>query len=206
MVIERGERYGGKGNRKKQRNIMRKTIQILLFIISYAPLYVILSIKSANGKYLTSEGLFIGVGQLCNNNKISLILLGFTVISILSYYVMYKTVLHSAPVKKSVKNKIEDNESHLSYLATYILPFIGLDFTTWQSIASSIVLFFVLGSIYIKTNLILTNPTLTLFGFCISKVETKDEKHIFIIHKGTITKNNEYNCIELINNIYIYKS
>jgi hypothetical protein len=119
--------------------------------------------------------------------------------------VLYKIILKSAPVKKFVRNKIEDNESHLSYLAAYILPFVGLDFNTWQSIASSIVLFYVLGSIYIKTNLILTNPTLTLFGFCISKVETDEGKDIFIIHKGTVVKNNDYNCIELINNIYIHK-
>jgi hypothetical protein len=106
-----------------------------------------------------------------------------------------------------VKNKTDDNEGHLSYLLAYIyiLPFVGLDFTTWQTVTSAIVFFYVLGSIYIKINLILTNPTLTLFSFCISKVKTNEEKDIFIIHKGTLIKNNPYNCIELINNIYIHE-
>ena len=184
---------------------MRKTIHISLFIISYAPLYIILFIQNINSEYLSKEGLFIGIKQIFYNNKVAIFLLCFTVFSILIYYILYKIVIKLAAEKISAKNKIEDNEGHLSYLVTYILPFVGLDFSNWQSIVSSIVLFYVLGSIYIRTNLILTNPTLTLLGFLISKIETSDGKNIFLIHKNIIQKKKEYNCIHLINNIYIHK-
>lgn len=184
---------------------MRKIIQILLFIISYIPLYVILFIQNINDDYLSKEGLFIGVKQLCYNNRISLILLCFIFFSILLYITLYKIIIKSATIKITVKNKIEDNDGHLSYLVTYILPFIGFNFDKWQSIIVSIVIFCILGSIYIKTNLILTNPTLMLFNFQISKIETKDTKDIILIHKGIIRKESDYNCIHLINNIYIHK-
>ncbi|MDR0658660.1 MAG: hypothetical protein LBG18_06990 [Mediterranea sp.] len=154
---------------------------------------------------MTDDRNFVGIKQLCINNITTMILLGFTLLSTTIYYMLYKIVLKAAPVRKFVKSRIEDNESHLSYLAAYILPFVGLNFSTWQTVASSVVLFYVLGSVYIKTNLILTNPTLTLFGFCISKVEITEGKDIFIIHKETIIKDKEYNCIELINNIFIHK-
>ena len=162
-------------------------------------------IQNINSEYLSKEGLFIGIKQICCNNKVSLFLLCFTFFSILTYYILYKIVLKSAAERISVKSKIEDNEGHLSYLATYILPFVGLDFNTWQSIVSSIVLFYVLGSIYIRTNLILTNPTLTFLGFLISKIETSEGKNIFLIHKDIIQKKKDYDCIHLINNIYIHK-
>jgi hypothetical protein len=185
---------------------MRKIIQILLFIISYVPLYIILSIQNIDDIYLSENGLFVGFKQILYNNITSLIFLFFTIFTIFVYYILYRIVLKSATVNISVKKKIENNEEHLSYLTTYILPFVGLDFSTWQSIISSIVLFSVLGSIYIRTNLILTNPTLTFFGFLITKIETNNNKDIFLIHKKTITRNKDYNCIHLINNIYIHKS
>jgi hypothetical protein len=80
---------------------MRKIIQILLFIISYAPLYIILSIQNIDSKYLADDGVFIGFKQVYSDNKITLILLGITFFSIIAYYILYKIVLRSAPIKKS---------------------------------------------------------------------------------------------------------
>jgi hypothetical protein len=102
--------------------------------------------------------------------------------------------------------QIQDNHSeHLSYLATYILPFVGLRFDSWQNIVSTIALFYVLGHIYIKTNLILTNPTLTFFGFSISKIYDETENSKIIIHKATLKKGNEMEFVHLTQNIYILK-
>ncbi len=182
---------------------MRKAIQILLFIISYAPLYIILTIQNINDTYYV-DGAFIGYNQLYHNNRVSIILLLMTLFSIVTYFVLYRIVLKSSTVKILLKSRIENNEEHLSYLATYILPFVGLSFDSWQTIAASIVLFYVLGIVYIRTNLILTNPTLTLFGFFISNFETNN-KTCFIIHKEKISSGDEVDCVHLINNIYIKK-
>lgn len=182
---------------------MRKAIQILLFIISYAPLYIILTIQNINDVYCV-DGKFIGYSQLCYNNRVSIILSLMTIFSVVAYFVLYQIVLKSSTVKVLLKSKIENNEEHLSYLATYILPFVGLSFDTWQTVAASVVLFYVLGVVYIRTNLILTNPTLTFFGFFISNFETNN-KTCFIIHKENIFAGNEINCVHLINNIYIKK-
>lgn len=116
-----------------------------------------------------------------------------------------KMILKSAGEEYTVK-KIEDNNTdHLSYLATYILPFAGLKFDSWQNTVSTIALFYVLGHIYIKTNLILTNPTLTFFGYSISKIDTTDDLSKIIIHKTRLEKSKEYNFIHLTHNIYIQK-
>lgn len=182
---------------------MRKTIQILLFIISYAPLYIILAIQNIDDTSCV-DGEFIGYDQLCHNNKVSIVLSLMTVFSIVIYFVLYRIVLKSSSIKILLKSKIENSEEHLSYLATYILPFVGLSFDSWQTIVASIVLFYVLGVVYIRTNLILTNPTLTFFGFFISNFETNN-KPCFIIHKEKISSGENIDCVHLINNIYIKK-
>lgn len=184
---------------------MRRIIQILLFIISYAPLYVILFFQNINDKIYDDKFLFIGWKKLLSENKICIFFLLLILASISLYFILYKIVLKSSTEKVNV-DKVQDNHSeHLSYLATYILPFVGLKFDVWQNTISTVALFYVLGHIYIKTNLILTNPTLTFFGFYISKIIDELENQKIIIHKGELKKGKEIDLIHLIQNIYILK-
>jgi hypothetical protein len=184
---------------------MRKFVQILLFIISYAPLYFILFFQNLNDKFYKDQIVFVGCRTILMKNKISISFLLLIVISISLYFVFYKIVMKSASEKIKVA-QIQDNHSeHLSYLATYILPFVGLRFDSWQNIVSTISLFYVLGHIYIKTNLILTNPTLTFFGFSISKINDETENSKIIIHKTSLKKGYEMNFVHLTQNIYILK-
>jgi hypothetical protein len=150
------------------------------------------------------EGEFVGWKNMLIINKVSLVLLLMTFVSISIYFILYYIVLKSSSEKIALKSKIENDEEHLSYLATYILPFLGLNFDSWQSVVASILLFYVLGVVYIRTNLILTNPTLTFFGFDISKYES-NKGLIFIIHKGDLSFRNSFDCVHLTNNIYIKK-
>ena len=107
------------------------------------------------------------------------------------HFIFFNIVLTQASGKHEIKEVKSNNVEHLSYLATYILPFVGLKFDSWQSILATISLFYVLGHIYIKTNIILTNPTLTFFKYSISTVVDSKDKTKLIIHKGEIPKNKE---------------
>ncbi len=184
---------------------MRKIVQILLFIISYAPLYLILFFQNLNDMIYNKENAFIGWHVLAKNNQISISFLLLIFVSILLYFLLYRIVMKSSSVKIKIL-KIQDNHSeHLSYLATYILPFVGLKFDNWQNIISTVALFYVLGHIYIKTNLILTNPTLTFFGFLISRINDEQEGSKIIIHKAKLQKGKELDFVHLTQNIYILK-
>ncbi len=186
---------------------MRKIIQILLFIISYAPLYLILFFQNINDDiYKKGTNEFIGFKELIKLNITSISFLLLIVVSISLYFVFFRIILKSAPEKFTIAEVKSNNVEHLSYLATYILPFVGLKFDSWQSILATIALFYVLGHIYIKTNMILTNPTLTFFKYAISTTIDSNGKTKLIIHKGEIQKNIEINLIPLIENIYILKN
>jgi len=185
---------------------MKRIVQILLFIISYVPLYVILFFQNLNDNiYAEKTKEFIGIKELLAINKISISFLALIIISISLYLLFFNIVLKSSTEKFTI-NEVKSNiVEHLSYLATYILPFVGLKFDSWQSILTTISLFYVLGHIYIKTNMILTNPTLTFFGYSISTITDSKDKTKLVIHKEELSKNKELDFVPLVENIYILK-
>jgi hypothetical protein len=186
---------------------MRKIVQILLFLISYAPLYLILFFQNLNDKiYIEGTKEFIGIHKLIKLNLTSIAFLLLIVVSISLYFLFFNIILKSSSEKFTINEVKSNNVEHLSYLATYILPFVGLKFDSWQSILATISLFYVLGHIYIKTNMILTNPTLTFFRYAISTSVDDKGKIKLIIHKGELPKNKELDFIPLIENIYIFKN
>ena len=186
---------------------MRKIVQILLFIISYSPLYLILFFQNLNDDiYLKGTKDFIGFKELAKLNTTSISFLALIVISISLYFLFFNIVLKSSPEKYTIKVIKSNSVEHLSYLATYILPFIGLKFDSWQSILATISLFYVLGHIYIKTNMILTNPTLTFFGYSISTIIDSNDKTKLVIHKEDLIKSKELDFVPLVENIYILKT
>lgn len=185
---------------------MRKIVQILLFIISYSPLYLILFFQNLNDDiYLKDTKDFIGIKEVLKLNTTSLSFLALIVVSISLYFLFFNIVLKSSSEKYTIKEIKSNSVEHLSYLATYILPFVGLKFDSWQSILATISLFYVLGHIYIKTNMILTNPTLTFFGYAISTVIDSNDKTKLVIHKKGMIKNKELDFVPLVENIYILK-
>jgi len=185
---------------------MKKSIKILLFVISYAPLYLILLFQNLNDQVCDDKtGVFIGWGTALKLNWISFSFLMLIIGSILLYFLFFWIILKSSTEKYTIAEIKDNNVEHLSYLATYILPFVGLKFDSWQSVLATVSLFYVLGHIYMKTNLILTNPTLTFFRYSISRVTDSLGKTKLVIHKGKIGKNKELNFIPVIDNIYILK-
>lgn len=183
---------------------MRKFIQILLFLISYIPLYLILFLQNLNVQFY-DHGRFIGFESVLSHNITSIALLTLILISVSFYWILFKVATKISPVELQVKTVYDNHDEHLSYLATYILPFVGLKFDTWQNLLATIALFFVLGHIYIRTNLILTNPTLTLFQFSISKIEVEGANDPrIVIHRKPIVPGRA-NLIHIDKSIYLSK-
>ena len=91
---------------------MRKTIQILLFIISYAPLYLILFFQNMNDKIYNQEGIFLDYHTIIKNNHILLSFLILIIVSISLFFLLFKIVLKISTVKLKVE-KIRDYIYHI---------------------------------------------------------------------------------------------
>jgi hypothetical protein len=186
--------------------MVRKSTLFALFLVSYIPLFLILAIQNIKDSIIDDKGVNLTTLQILENNLLSLILLSISILSLI-YYLIFIKINDSGGFrnpKKIIRIKNSGVE-YLSYLATYIIPFIGLKFDTWNNLIATSLLFLIIGFIYTKTNLLYANPTLALFGYYINLATFEDGEERTIISKGKIKRNNSYKYKELSEDIYYIK-
>ncbi len=187
--------------------MLRKTTLFSLFLVSYIPLFLILAIQNINDKVVDNNGIQLSFQQILDNNILSFVLVIISVLAFL-YYLIFARVNSLGGFrnpKKIIKIKNSGVE-YLSYLATYIIPFIGLKFDSWNNLIATSFLFLVIGFIYTKTNLLYANPTLALFGYYISLATFEDGEERTVISKGKLKRNNSYKYKELGDDLYFIKT
>jgi hypothetical protein len=100
------------------------------------------------------------------------------------------------------KGRIENTGKYvLQYFLTYVIPFLTVEILDWQDLATYGIIFFIIGILYIKSDLIYLNPTLLLLRYNIFKVVT-DEREIVIISKNHNNKIMSNPVIEIGTGVY----
>ncbi|WP_412497793.1 anti-phage protein KwaA [Vibrio furnissii] len=74
---------------------------------------------------------------------------------------------------KILECKSESYE-HLTFLATYIIPFLGFNFESIFRLLAYLMLLVIIGIIFIRTDKYYANPTLAIFGYKLYKVTLSD--------------------------------
>ncbi|HAS8627315.1 TPA: hypothetical protein I7792_20715 [Vibrio vulnificus] len=74
---------------------------------------------------------------------------------------------------KVLECKSESYE-HLTFLATYIIPFLGFNFESIFRLLAYLMLLVIIGIIFIRTDKYYANPTLAIFGYKLFKVTLSD--------------------------------
>ena len=86
----------------------------------------------------------------------------------------YFKFLHITKGTKELSFEIKEIESieyeHLTFLTTYIIPLVCFNFGSLRYIVVFVILLFVIGCIYIRTDIFYANPSLALLNFRIYKV------------------------------------
>lgn len=85
--------------------------------------------------------------------------------------------------KFEIKSIESQNKEYITYLGTYILPFIALETKTVYDIAAYIILFLTMGMIYVRTNLVYTNPMLLFFKYDLYEVIDSENNKLICISK-----------------------
>ncbi len=186
--------------------MIRKTTLFALFLVSYIPLFFILAIQNLNDKLVDEKGVAFTVSQIMRHNLLPLTLISISLLSF-AYYLIFIKVNASAGFRnpKKITRIKNSGVEYLSYLATYIIPFIGLKFDTWNNLLATSLLFVIIGFIYTKTNLLYANPTLALFGYYIFQATFEDGEERAVISKGKLKKNHSYKYKELSDELYFIK-
>lgn len=168
-----------------------------LYILSLMMLFVFIIILSAKIPVCFGRNCeFIGISKLAITNIIPLICLIF--IGLAVYFYKHFRSLTKVNTADSVTLTSCQSESYenLTFLATYIVPFMGFSFDDIQKNIAYLILVIVIGMIFIKTDKYYANPTLALFGYKLYKVNifhtgSGEVKEIIAISLDTLKVNDQ---------------
>lgn len=157
--------------------------RILLFLSSYAPLLVIFGVRN-----FFSRHWWWGWG---------FIVLAVLAISILCAYL--QVVQRSTSYLVNVVQVSTRTGETMSYIVTYLLPFLGVDFSDPDDAISMGIFFLVIGIIYVHSNLIYINPVLNMLGFNLFEIETDTGKVGTLISSRTYLKKGSIGVVDFGN-------
>lgn len=142
------------------------------------------------------------------SNILSIISLVLSIISVLMTLITryeWKGVNNPPCEITEVKN---ENYEYLTFLTTYIIPLICIDFENIRYVIVLIILLTIIGVIFVKIDLYYGNPTLALLGYKIYRVTLKGidaPDGIILITKNKLTKGQSIKWIPLDKYLWVAK-
>jgi len=147
--------------------------RLALFLSSYAPLFGVFAVK-----------------QYSHSHKAAYIFSGLAIFSLFVLFVFFKTAHSLAPSEISVKEHVARDGDSMSYIVTYLVPFLDIKFDDLANIIGVVIIFLVLGVLYVNSNMIYTNPVLNMVGFHIFDVRTTEDRPMVLITRRSFLKTN----------------
>jgi hypothetical protein len=184
------------------------TRKIGLFLLSLWLLFLLIIIITVDIPLCFSGDCeFVGWLNLLKNNIIPIFCILPLSIGLVSF-LDFRFQMQGTP---ELAFKITESENidyeHLTFLTTYIIPLVCFQFENFRYILTFIIILFVIGLIYIRTDLFYANPTLAILGFRIYKVsgefrngEVRKER--ILITKNILTINDRIKYFKLDERIY----
>lgn len=180
--------------------MFNKFIKWIMFITSYTPVILLLIsqnwnklIVSSNFKYILAISTFIIIG--------SFIYLSYT------FNIKTKKIMSKAFYINKIENKTNEV---INYLIVYLFPFMSIDISKPNHIVSFVILFFLIGIIYVNTNMIYINPILTyILKYNIYNVTSSDGSSKILLSKKSKSELiiiNEIQAINISNDLWIEKN
>ena len=132
---------------------------------------------------------FVGWIYLLKNNIIPIFCILALSIGLVSF-LDFRFQMQGTPelAFKIIESENIDYE-HLTFLTTYIIPLVCFQFDNFRYILTFLIILFVIGLIYIRTDLFYANPTLAILGFRIYKVSGEFRNGEIRKERILITKN-----------------
>lgn len=149
--------------------MIQEYVKIFLFLSSYIPLFLVLAIKNYTNPHAVMAMSI-------------LILVPFLFL----IYTFHKASRMSGEYVEitSIENR---SNQFLEYIIAYIIPFLGFNLNSVPDLISVLIIFIMIGVLYIKSDLIYMNPILNLLNYTLYKVNTKN-RELMIISKNEIDK------------------
>ena len=132
-------------------------VRFLLFLSSYFPLALIFFCLLVS-KYRWQAVAILAVG----------------IIGLIGMVVYLRVANRLAPIKIIVAGLQRRDAEAMSYIVSYVIPFLAIPFSRWEQAVALGIFFVVLGILYVSSNMIHINPMLNLAGFHLYEITLKD--------------------------------
>lgn len=162
--------------------------RILLFFSSYAPLSVMLVLLLWNKAPIVAA-----------------VSGGLALLSVAGMLICLQVVNRIAGVSTKILDCHSRGDAAMSYIVTYIIPFLAVAFSDWQQAAALGVFFVILGFLYVNSDMIHINPTLNLFGYRLYEVTLADGSTYSLIAHGRVQRGRTLQLVRLGDEIQFEK-
>ena len=180
--------------------------RIKLYIISLWLLFLLIIVKEFSwDEWNSCNELGENIWILITENTLSSLAFLLLILGVIFLFDLRRTVKGSLELPKKITQLKNLNYEHLTFLTTYIIPFICFELGDVRNTFIFIFLLVVIGAIYIKTNLFYSNPTLALLGYQIYEVETEKDTNMILIAQGELKEGESFVNLEVGNLVYYAK-
>nr|DAX62250.1 MAG TPA: hypothetical protein [Caudoviricetes sp.] len=174
-------------------NIRKIIVRSIMFISSYAPLYVFLLILQYEDiKKSAWSSLSI---------MFLLVMIFFISVSAFSLICIRNSIVGNAYRIMNVKRP---NGSVITYVFTYIVPILSISIKNVPNLIVNLLLFILVWFLYIRLNLVFMNPLWALFGYI-----TYEDQDNYIITDIPFEQLSKTNCSlkgsYLVNDVFLAK-
>ena len=162
--------------------------RILLFLSSYFPLAVIFFIKLMPGQYITA---------------IVILLIGSA--GLIGMLVYIRLARKMAPVSVTINSISRKGAETMSYIFSYVIPFMPAPGDKPNDVVSLGIIFGVLGLIYVNSNMIHVNPMLYAFGFKLYEIENENGDAFSLLTRRRIRRGQILSVVKIGEDIILDK-
>ena len=163
--------------------------RFLLFLSSYFPLALIFFV------------LFVG--------KELWIAIGFIVIGLvglIGMVIFLRIANRFGPIKVKASGLQRRDGEAMSYIVSYIIPFLAIPFSGWEQGVALTIFFIVLGVLYVNSNMVHINPMLNLSGYHIYEITLEDGEIHSLISRRRIMRGETLSVIKVGEDILLEKT
>lgn len=164
----------------------RGWVKLILFLSSYIPLFLILSLEIGSYRPRAIDGLTFPMTSFrLNFSYYSLAIIAGCIILTWLLYQMVSVSADRGRTQKAVDKFQQRNELLSTYLLVYVFVFVGLDFTKLLDVGIFIIFFAILGVLQIYSEMLHVNPMLGIRGYRIYEI-TSDSEVLLVISETKI--------------------
>ncbi|SEN76823.1 hypothetical protein SAMN05192533_12025 [Mesobacillus persicus] len=189
----------------------RSLQKILFYLSSFIPLYLLLIVQNIqlfddNGRLLTLKCFF---NQFLNiSTSVSIFWIGlliFFILSLFGVFLFFRVYTKTEGRIGTIKDTEFVREDTMGYIVTYIVPLISMDIHSGRSLLINFILFFIIGTFYVKNDQLFMNPLYNICGYNVFSAE----EYIYITRisktklKKIAKRNLEVKKVNLIGDIYV---